>query len=400
MGSGIVSTSINKIKTMQKQTLQTNVICLKRTLPMLVVSGAMLFASCVAPVVGADSYTDQINSLQGQNSAMQGNLDNLAAQASTYQDAINNLQMQINAVQQQIADNQAKQADLQNQIAAKQAEIDKDRATLGTSLKAMYVDGQMTTIEMLATSKNLSDYVDKQEYRNAIQDKLKTMMKQISDLQAQLKQQQDQVAQLIKDQQAQQQQLASAQAEQSRLLALNQDQQAAYNSQLQANNAKIAQLQAQERAMYAKATGSNGTSPVGYPVKYKNFVSSGSKCGGGYSYCWAGFDQVVADPWGLGYAHECVHYVADKLTRAGKHVPNMSAGGNANQWINYGTPVSTPQAGDAVYMPMPGVGHVGYVEYVNSDGTVHISQMNWPYGGYYSEMDLYVTPGVQFLRFY
>lgn len=384
---------------MQTKKTKNYSISLTRTLPMLVISGSLLFASSVAPFVKADSYTDQIDALQSQNSAAQSNLDNLAQQASTYQDAIINLQTQISAVQQEIANNQAKQADLQNQITEKQAEIDKARANLAASLKAMYVDDQMTTIEMLATSKNLSDYVDKQEYRNTIQDKLKTMMQQIADLQAQLKKQQDEVAQLIKDQQAQQQQLASAQAEQSRLLALNEDQQAAYNSQLQANNTKIAQLQAQERAMYAKATGSNGTSPVGYPVKYKNFVSSGSRCGGGYSYCWAGFDQQVADPWGLGYAHECVHYVADKLTRMGKHIPNMSAGGNANQWINYGTVVSNPQPGDVAYMPMPGVGHVGVVEYVNDDGTVHISQMNWPYGGYYSEMDLYVTPGVQFLRF-
>ena len=36
----------------------------------------------------------------------------------------------------------------------------------------MYIDGQLTTIEELATSKNLSEYVDKEDYRTTVQNKI------------------------------------------------------------------------------------------------------------------------------------------------------------------------------------------------------------------------------------
>ncbi|OTN83869.1 hypothetical protein A5819_003688 [Enterococcus sp. 7E2_DIV0204] len=82
----------------------------------------------------------------------------------------------------------------------------------------------------------------------------------------------------------------------------------------------------------------------------------------------------------------CTWYVYNRMAQLGKSIhPTM---GNANQWVlNYTkTPgaslVSTPSRGDAVIFTN-GVagsssvyGHVAFVEYVNSDGTFVISEMN------------------------
>lgn len=82
----------------------------------------------------------------------------------------------------------------------------------------------------------------------------------------------------------------------------------------------------------------------------------------------------------------CTWYVYNRMAQLGKSIhPTM---GNANQWVfNYTqTPgaslVSTPRRGDAVIFTN-GVagsssvyGHVAFVEYVNSDGTFVISEMN------------------------
>jgi len=385
------------MKTKVSQTISNRFI-----IGLLALSSAVLVGGSFLPSVTsvlADSYTDQINQLQNENAATRAKVGDLQNQAATYQDQINNLQSQINTLQSSINANLAQQAVLQQQITDAQNQIDQEKVFLANDVKSMYVDGTPSTLEVLATSKNLSDFVDKQEYRTSVQNKLQETLVKIAALQKELQTKKAQVDQLLSEEQTQQSQLDSDRGQVQRLLSFNQGQQADYNKQLAANNAKLAQLRAAEAAMYAHATGVNGTSPVGSSVKYKNFTTSNSKCGGGYSYCWAGFDQIVSDPWGLGYAHECVHYAADRLTRMGKHIPNMSAGGNANQWINYGTVVSDPQVGDAVYMPLAWPGHIGVVEGVNGDGTVHVSQMNWPYGGYYSEMDLYVTQGVQFIRF-
>jgi surface antigen len=253
----------------------------------------------------------------------------------------------------------------------------------------------------LATSKNLSEFVDKQEYRTAVQRKLQDTLVKIADLQKKLQSQKQEVADLLSQLEAQQSQLDSDRAQQQSLLNANESQQSAYAAQVRANNSQIAKIQAERAAALARITGSGGKSAVGSPVKYKNFTTSYSTCGGGYSYCWAGFDDLVSDPWGLGYAHECVHFAADWLARHGRSVPQFAGGGggNADHWANYGTVVSSPQYGDVAYMPIAPVGHVGIVTGVNDDGTVHVIQMNWPVGGYYSEMDLYITPGIQLIRF-
>lgn len=353
--------------------------------------------------VTADTFTDQINSLNAANAESRQIIANLATQASTYQQAIDSLQATINQVQSQINENQAKQAELIKQIAIAQAEIDRQRAILAEDVKAMYVDGTPSDFEVFASSNNLSEFVDKQEYRSRVQNQLQETMKKIAVLQKQLQEQKAQVEQLISEQKAQQAQLDTDRAKQQELLNYNESQQNDYLAQINANNTRLAEVQAAQRAALAAVIGTRGstTSPTGSSIRYKNYTG-GSYCGGGYRYCWAGFDQYLTETlnkWGLEWARECVHYAADRLERDGKYVPNMGGSGNANQWINHGTLVSTPQRGDVVYMPLPGVGHVGIVEGVNSDGTVHVSQMNFPYGGYYSELDLYITPGVQFLRF-
>lgn len=364
----------------------------------VLVGGTFLPSASMAVV--ADSYQNRINALQAENNKSQAAISGLRAKAATYQDAINQLQTRINSIQSAIDKNVAEQASLNKQIAEAQAQIDQQKVILGNDLKTMYVDGTPSTIEELATSQSLSVFVDKQEYRTAVQTKIQQTMQKIAALQAQLQTAKAKVDKLLTEEKSQQATLASAQAEQASLLHANQSQQAAYVSQVNANNAKIVQIQAERAAAIARISGSGGRSAVGSPIQYKNFWTAYSTCGGGYSYCWAGYDQLVSDPWGLGYAHECVHFVADWLQRHGYQVPHFSGagGGNANMWAGYGTVVSNPRVGDVAYMPLAPVGHVGIVTAVNGDGTYHIEQMNWPVGGYYSEMDLYPT-NITFIRF-
>jgi peptidoglycan hydrolase CwlO-like protein len=398
----LFNNKIKKLKHMQKNVSRT--ISRRFVASLLVFSSLILVGSSFVPsfrqVVSADQYSDQLNALQAQNNANRAAVSSLRNEAATYQDLINNLQAQIDGLQASINANQALQTELQNKITEAQAEIDRQRLVLAADIKTMYVDGTPSSLEMLATSKNLSDFVDKQAYRSRFQNKIQETLKKIAALEKQLQEQKAQVEQLLKELQTQQAQIDADRAKQQELLNYNQSQQASYLAQVQANNAQMAQIRAAQQAALARIIGSGGQSSVGSPIKYKNYTG-GSSCGGGYSYCWAGFDQIVSDPWGLNYARECVHYAADWLARDGRSVPRFAGGGggNANQWYRYAPEVSNPQRGDVIYMPLAPVGHVGIVEYVNGDGTVHVSQMNWPYGGYYSEMDVYITSGIQFFRF-
>jgi surface antigen len=351
----------------------------------------------VVPRVFADQYDEQIKALQQQNSTSLDAVNQLKSQATSFQDAINLLQGQISALQGQINDNLARQADLQNKINESQTELDKQKAILGENIRVMYVEGQISTIEMLATSKNLSDFVDKEEYRTAVKNKIQTTLKQIAVLQNQLKEQKTQVENLLADQRNQQGQLDASKAEQNRLLSLNTSQQNAYNNEISGNKSKIADLRKQQAAENARLFSGSGSHIIAgnngndtYPNKWRN----------------ASQDSML-DSWGM-YNRECVSYTAWKVYESGRYMPYWGGHGNANQWDDNarsdGIPVDTsPRAGDVAIKNSQPYGHAMYVEHVYSDGSIYISQYNQDLEGHYSEAiisgDTVRSMGLQFIHF-
>ena len=382
----IISLSIKNIKTMTKSIKNNRQKSFRSRRKLAVVSTLAIIGvlvvgnSIVTNIVQADSYDAQIKALQQENATNSSAVADLASQASSYQDAINRLQSEISATQAIIDSNIAKQADLQHQIDANQAELDKQKLILGQDIKMSYVDGQPTTIEMLASSKDLSEFVDKEEYRNAVQSKIQTTLKKIADLQNQLKDQKTQVENLIDSQKQQQAKLASAQAEQAKLLAYNQSQQDAYNQKTKANQAKIADLRAQQAAENAKLLSGGGS-----------YLVAGDSGHGGYPAQWdapVGQDTVL-DNWGM-YNRECVSYTAWRVYSSGRNMPYWGGYGNANQWDDNaraaGIPVdSNPRPGDVAIKNAGTYGHAMYVEHVYADGSIYISQYNQDYTGHYSE---------------
>ncbi|HLZ15295.1 MAG TPA: hypothetical protein VKQ34_04905, partial [Candidatus Saccharimonadales bacterium] len=239
------------------------------------------FGALAATCTSSADCQQQISELNSQNAQAQNQLSGLQAQASSYQDAINLLQSQINVLQGQIATNQAQQQALQAQMDANQAELDKDKATLADAIKTMYVDGQPTTLEMLASSGNLSDFVDKEQYRNDVQKGIQDTLRKITELQRKLADQKAAIDQLVRSLQDQQSQVAGAQAQQNQLLAMNQSQQASYNAQIQANKKSLAELYAKQAAIIAASFGGGihygGTG--GYPWPSAPCLNASGNCG-------------------------------------------------------------------------------------------------------------------------
>lgn len=259
----------------------------------------------------------------------------------------------------------------------------------------MYVEGDISTLEMLASSKNLSDFVDKQQYRTNVQDKIKSTLDKITALKLQLKQQKDTVDGLLKDQQSQQAQIADARAQQASLLSYTQDQQAQYNNQIKQNNSQISSLRAQQAAANAKFfSGAN--------------IQLGSACatslGDTYPSPWCSAPQdSMIDSWGM-YNRECVSYTAWKVAETGRYMPYWGGIGNANQWDDdaraYGIPVdSSPRAGDVAILNSQPYGHAMYVESVNGNGTINISQYNATYDGRFSRVYNVNPAGLVFIHF-
>lgn len=388
-----LTVGVSKTKMKRQKRFFTAVYAKTRRIPALALVALVVTGGVFGALVHADTLQQQIDSLSAQNAQNQGALNSLQVQAASYQDAINQLQVQISAIQAAIAASQAKQADLENQIQVAQAKLDFQKKALAQDLKAIYVGGQMSTVEMLASSKSLSDFIDAATYRNAIQNKIQSTLDQIAALQNQLREQKAQVEALLADQKTQESQLSSAQAQQQQLLAMNEGQQASYNQQIASNSAKIADLRRQQALL-------NSSYNIG------NF--HGDPSNGGYPSAWANAPQdSMIDDWGM-YNRECVSYTAYRVHqdylagRDSRDMPWWGGVGNANQWDDNaraaGIPVDTNPTPGSIAISNAGYwGHAMYVEAVNGN-EIYVQQYNQQLTGQYSEGWRYTT-GLVFIHF-
>jgi peptidoglycan hydrolase CwlO-like protein len=360
----------------------------------------------VAQRAFADRFDDQINTLQQQINSYNAEAAKLNEQAKTLQSALSQLQTEMSAIQAQIDLSQAKYDKLVTQIADTEKTIKANQDALGKTIADIYVDDKITPIEMLASSKNIGEYMDKQEYRSSVRDQLTNTIATIKNLKAQLVKQQADVKGVLDQQQAQKANLVAKQQEQQGLLDQTQGQEAAYQQLVASNSQKMADYAAQQRAYYQSLlnSGNNGSSGVSGNFHYYNW-SGNMGCSGGYPYC--GRQDSMVDPWGL-YNRECVSYVAWALAnRFGRYVGNFSGHGNAYEWVwsapaySGATRVYSPQPGDAVILPQSGnfspIGHLMIVESV-SGSRMHVSQYNFYGTGEYSTMDV-DNSGVVLMRF-
>ncbi len=334
----------------------------------------------IAGISYADRFEEQIKQIQSENAVNQDRKEQLWAEASSYQDQVNKLQAEITALQNQIETLQIKRTEKEAEIAKAEADLAEQKRLLGLNIRAMYLEGQISTLEILATSKNLSEFVDKQEYREVAKSKIENTVDKITLLKNELRGQKEELERVIADQKRLQDGVATQKAESQRLLSLTVDQKAEVESGIKANNARIADLRRQQAEENARLFAQYGGASKGIPG------------GGGYPGVWAfaPMDSLV-DSWGM-YNRECVSYTAWKVADSGRYMPYWGGIGNANQWDNNaraaGIPVDgNPRVGDVAQIEgrfWGDLGHVMYVEHVYGDGTIFVSQYNGFNDGTYS----------------
>lgn len=373
----------------------------------------------------ATPVQDAIDEYNQQTQILQQEVDNYTAeavklknQANTLQSAVAELQNQAAVIQAQIDISQAKYNKLVLQIADTEKQIKNNQDALGKTIANMYVDDQVTPLEMLASSKNVGDYLDKQEYRSSIRSQLAGTITKIKDLKTQLDKQQADVKTTLDTQQAQKAGLVATQNQQQDLLDKTQGQEAAYQQLVASKKAKMdeaAALLSAKIAQYGAAGNGNvgiggGGGYVGPPplgaFGYRYLTSNQNCPAGGYPYC--GALDSYADPYQL-FNRECVSYAAWAAdVTYGKKVYGFMGMGMAYELAHTAetymdaTVNNTPAVGAiAILPPLPGfaeVGHAMIVDSIVDSEWVHVSQYNFGSTGQYSEMDIRST-GVVYIHF-
>lgn len=390
-------------KMVMKQKISIKRLPLKR-ISLGVVAMVVGIAFSIPPVtsqveaLSLDEYNRQIQQLQGEINQFQSQARDLRSRGDTIQVAVDALNKDIAAIQVQINIAQAKVDHLKTQIALNEQKIKDGKSDLGETIANMYVDDEISPLEMLASSKNISEYVDKQEFRSSVRDRLTSTIAEIKKLKSELEKQKVGVEYEIGQQKNSQLALDSKRAEQQQLLDQTRGDEAAY--QRLASDKKATQTRLSEQYQAALRATFSGSSVLArgvdgdYPWNSSNCPMVSPYAGAPAYYSSGGANGNGGDGYGYG-CRQCASYAAWRVAKETGRYP--SGWGNA---INF--PAAAERAGYTVSTePRPGSlgvmnqyqagvpeGHVVWVESVIGSDVI-ISQYNYDYGegyGKYSQM--------------
>lgn len=341
----------------------------------VLVSAVFLFGLvAISSPAKADQFDEQISALKEKVKETQQAASQKAAEANSLKSKLASIDAQIYAAQVALNLTSSQISNTQAEIDKANRDLDRQKEILKDNLRLVYKQGEVSPLELVASSKNLSDFVAQSQYLSAIKNKINANLRKIQLLKEELNQKQIQLNALAEQQKTAYAQIAAQRAEQQSLLARTQGEEANYKAVAAEDNKKIASLRQQQAAAIAAASSS--------------FSYGGT---GGYPWANAPFPNSLPDSWGM-YQRQCVSYTAWRVANSGRRMPYWGGVGNANQWDDNaraaGIPTDgNPRVGDvAIYNGGP-YGHAMYVERVNGNGTVHVSQYNAANDGRYSESD-------------
>jgi len=341
-------------------------------------------------IVEARSLTDisaEIERLESEIDTNKNQISVLGAQAATLEGAVAGIESEIAVIQDEIELTELKLQELKLKLQETRAELERQKEILGKSLREHYKVGEITTVELFVSSDNFADFFNQKEYLSRVRSSVTESSQKVVALEEDLVKQETKQNQLLDQQEAQRGQAQAKRAEKQRLLEQTRGEQSRYTQLVSQNNEDLEAAKEEQRQIIL--------------ASQRNRVVGGT---GGYP--WAGLEPwsmtgSKPDPWGM-YTRQCVSYTAWKVNQdylSGKSrydMPYWGGGGtswtgtgNAKYWddiaIHYGVPTgTTPKAGAIAISEAGTWGHSMYVEAVNADGSIYVSQYNAGLAGEFS----------------
>lgn len=387
-----------------------------------VVTGTALALGTLAPSVNAQDIDSRINSANSQIQNLNNQKQAVAGQVEQLSQDLTNVQSRINSVQAEQETAKANLEVLKAEISKLETLIAERNERLKDQARAVQVNGARSYLDFLLNADSITDVVN----RIGVIVDLVGANRQLMQEQARDKEQVQTKEQAQKDnlakQEANEAQLQNLQSELSATftkhkatlanlsneeleaiaardgLVQEKERLAAEKAradaekaaaQKAAEEAKEAMLKATEEAVAkAAATPAAATASTpatiaaksesaSTPAKAANIVVGGS---------FAAPNPSFVAALNGGYFGQCTYYMYNRFAQLGAPI-RTTALGNAAEWpanaaaAGYGVS-STPRAGTAIVFQRgvggadPVYGHVGFVERVNADGSLFISEMN------------------------
>ena len=400
---------------------------MKKRLLTVLVTGTVLSLGALAPSVNAQDFDSQIETVNSS-------IANINEKKSAVNSTIDTLAKELSDVQTKIDTTQAKKAEVQEQIETLKAEIAKlekviaERNTrLEEQARSVQTNGARSYLDFLLNAESLSDAVSRIGVVMDLMGANRELMQQQAEDKKQVESKEEAQQEKLAEQEAAEKELASLQTElndtfsKNKVLLANLSQEelaeiakrdglvaekeafqkrlAEEKAKAEAEAARIAEASRQALAAQASqsqttatqtsyeapapaAAASTASSSTSTPAAQTQTSSYTYTTGGGFP----AVDPSFRASLNGGYFGQCTYYVFNRMAQVGTPIGH-SMMGNAAEWPSYarsyGYSVShSPSAGSAIVFQQglagadPTYGHVAFVEAVNADGSLYISEMN------------------------
>lgn len=399
---------------------------MKKRLLTVLVTGTVLSLGALAPSVNAQDFDSQIETVNSS-------IANINEKKSTVNSTIDTLAKELSDVQTKIDTTQAKKAEVQEAIETLKTEIAKlekviaERNTrLEEQARSVQTNGARSYLDFLLNAESLSDAVSRIGVVMDLMGANRELMQQQAEDKKQVESKEEAQQEKLAEQEAAEKELASLQTElndtfsKNKVLLANLSQEelaeiakrdglvaekeafqkrlAEEKAKAEAEAARIAEASRQALAAQASqsqttatqtsyeapapAAASTASSSTSTPAPAAQTSSYTYTAGGGFP----AVDPSFRASLNGGYFGQCTYYVFNRMAQVGTPIGH-SMMGNAAEWPSYarsyGYSVShSPSAGSAIVFQQglagadPTYGHVAFVEAVNADGSLYISEMN------------------------
>ena len=395
---------------------------LKKRLLTVLVTGTVLSLGALAPSISAQDFDSQIETVNSS-------IANINEKKSAVNSTIDALAKELSDVQTKIDTTQAKKAEVQEAIETLKAEIAKlekviaeRNSRLEEQARSVQTNGARSYLDFLLNAESLSDAVSRIGVVLDLMGANRELMQQQAEDKKQVESKEEAQQEKLAEQEAAEKELASLQTElndtfsKNKVLLANLSQEelaeiakrdgivaekeafqkrlAEEKAKADAEAARIAEASRQALAAQAsqsqttatqtsyEAPAAASTASTPAPAAAAQTSSYTYTTGGGFPAVDPSFRAAING----GYFGQCTYYVFNRMAQVGTPIGH-SMMGNAAEWPayarSYGYSVSnSPSAGSAIVFQQglagadPTYGHVAFVEAVNADGSLYISEMN------------------------
>lgn len=291
--------------------------------------------------------------------AAERNAANAAANAHTLEGEIERLNIEIATLESEIAANRAVADDLAGQISVNEEKLNLQQTALAKLLVNMHFENEPDAILLLAGSSSLGDYAERQSRQNTAKTQVAASAETVRTLKEELERQKTEVDRLIAAAESRSQEIAKKRNEQDELRRKYEN-----DSEAFARDAAEKRKQMQEEIQRYNSSGAIGTGIDTYP-----FAGNCPQDDSNY---------IVIG----GYVCQCVSYTAWKAQEFwGVYIANW---GNASDWgwhaeLEGYRVDDTPSPFSVGYNENGIYGHVVWVESVNANGTINLTEYNNAY---------------------